>query len=106
VNFVKVDIEGAEMMFLKGAEKLFAQKRPPIWLMEMALQQTSNFGYLPNDLIQFMGQRADYDFFKVDEPNTKLVRIEGFEAGDIGANVIAFPRRAYQERFTSLQRYL
>lgn len=40
VNFVKVDIEGAEMMFLKGAEKLHRQTAPPILLMEMALQQT------------------------------------------------------------------
>ena len=106
VNFVKVDIEGSEMMFLNGSEKLFAQKIPPIWLMEMALQQTGNFGYKPNDLIEFMRQRADYDFYKVDEPNTKLVRIEGFDDGDIGANVIAFPREAYPDRFASLKKYI
>lgn len=106
VNFAKVDIEGAEMMFLKGAEKLFAQKIPPIWLMEMALQQTGNFGYKPNDLIEFMRQRAGYDFYKVDEPNTGLVKIEGFDDGDIGANVIAFPRGAHPDRFASLQKYI
>lgn len=106
VNFVKVDIEGAEMMFLKGAERLFAQNTPPIWLMEMALQQTSNFGYKPNDIIEFMRQRADYDFYKVDEPNTRLVKIHGFADGDIGANVIVFPRGSYQDRFASLQKYL
>lgn len=105
VNFVKVDIEGAEMMFLKGAERLFAQKTPPIWLMEMALQQTSNFGYLPNDLIDFMRERAEYDFYKVDEPNTKLVKIDGFKADDIGANVIAFPRGYYRDRLASLENY-
>ncbi len=106
VNFVKVDIEGAEMMFLKGAQKLFEQKVPPVWLMEMALQQTKNFGYLPNDLIEFIRERNEYDFYKVDEPNTRLVKIEGFEAGDIGANVICFPRGFYQERFAALQNYL
>jgi FkbM family methyltransferase len=106
VNFVKVDIEGAELMFLKGAERLFAQKTPPIWLMEMALQQTGNFGYVPNDLIGFMRSRAAYDFFKVDEPNAKLIKIEGFEDGDIGANVIAFPREAYKDRLASLRNYL
>ncbi|HUR99795.1 MAG TPA: FkbM family methyltransferase [Pyrinomonadaceae bacterium] len=106
VNFVKVDIEGAELMFLKGAEKLFAQKTPPIWLMEMALQQTGNFGYVPNDLINFMRARAEYDFFKVDEPNTRLIKIESFEEGDVGANVIAFPRGPYRDRLTSLTNYL
>jgi FkbM family methyltransferase len=78
VNFVKVDIEGAEMMFLKGAQKLFAQATPPIWLMEMALQQTKNFGYLPNDLINYMRARAAYDFYKVDETQTRLIKIEAF----------------------------
>jgi FkbM family methyltransferase len=106
VNFVKVDIEGAEMMFLKGAEKLFAQKIPPIWLMEMALQQTKNFGYTPNDLINFMRRRVDYEFYKVDEINHKLIKIEGFEKGDIGANVICFPRGFYQDRFAGLLNYL
>ncbi len=106
VNFVKVDIEGAEMMFLKGAGKLFKQKIPPIWLMEMALQQTENFGYLPNDLINFMRERADYDFYKVDEIKNKLIKIEGFEKDDIGANVICFPRGFYQDRFAALQNYL
>jgi FkbM family methyltransferase len=106
VNFVKVDIEGAEMMFLKGAEKLFKQEVPPIWLMEMALQQTKNFGYLPNDLIEFMRGKTDYDFYKVDEINTKLIKIEGFEPDDIGANVICFPRGFYKDRFARLQNYL
>jgi FkbM family methyltransferase len=106
VNFIKVDIEGAEMMFLKGAEKLFKQKVPPVWLMEMAFQQTKNFGYLPNDLIEFMRGKAVYDFYKVDEINNKLIKIEGFEANDIGANVICFPRGFYEDRFASLKNYL
>ena len=99
VNFVKVDIEGAELMFLRGAERLFKQKVPPIWLMEMALKQTKNFGYTPNDLIKFMSERADYDFYAVDEIKNKLNKINGFAPDDIGANVICLPRGFYQERF-------
>lgn len=38
VDFIKVDIEGAELMFLKGAEKLFEQKKLPVIFMEMALE--------------------------------------------------------------------
>lgn len=106
VNFVKVDIEGAEMMFLKGATKLFEQKIPPVWLMEMALQQTKNFGYEPNDLINFMREKADYDFYRVDEINTKLVKFENFAENDIGANVICFPKNFYEERLASLKNYL
>ena len=92
VNFVKVDIEGAEMMFLLGAERLFSQEKPPVFLMEMALAQTSHFGYTPNDLIKFIATRGDYEFFAVDEARSKLIRIEQFTDDDIGANVFCIPR--------------
>jgi FkbM family methyltransferase len=103
VNFVKVDIEGAEMMFLNGAGRLFEQAKPPIWLMEMALQQTSNFGYRPNDLIEHLRARAAYDFYVVDERRAKLKKIENFAADDIGANVIALPRGIYEDRLNQAE---
>jgi FkbM family methyltransferase len=106
VDFVKVDIEGAELMLLRGAGRLFTQRTPPIFLMEMALEQTRNFGYVPNDLIRFLGERADYDFFRIDGIKTRLARIEGFEKDDIGANVICFPRNASEDRTRSLEQYL
>ena len=91
VNFVKVDIEGAEMLFLRGAERLFKQEKPPIFLMEMALEQTRHFGYLPNDLINFIGSRGDYEFYAADEIRNKLRRIDGFADDDVGANVFCIP---------------
>ena len=106
VSFVKVDIEGAELMFLKGAGRLFRQQTPPIFLMEMALQQTSGFGYLPNDLIEFLRGRAEYEFFRIDELSTRLVPINGFDTDDIGANVICFPREGYPDRRADLERYI
>lgn len=102
VNFIKVDIEGAELMFLKGAEKLFQQEIPPIFLMEMALQQTANFDYKPNELLQFISERAEYDFYAADEINGKLKKIKEFAADDIGANVFCLPKRFYQDRINSL----
>lgn len=102
INFVKVDIEGAELLFLKGAENLFRQEIPPILLMEMALQQTANFGYKPNDLLQFISARAEYDFYAADEVNGKLRKIEAFAPGDIGANVFCFPKKFYQDRLSAL----
>lgn len=93
VDMVKVDIEGAELGFLKGADKLFEQKMPPVFLMEMALNQTKNFGYKPNDLIEHIRNKADYFFFKIDELNDQLIKIEGFADDDIGANVLCFPTK-------------
>jgi len=101
VNFVKVDIEGAEMIFLQGAERLFKQRVPPIWLMEMALKQTRNFGYLPTDLINFLQERAAYDFYAVEESKGTLRKIAHFAPDDIGANVICIPKEYYQDRISS-----
>ena len=92
VDFIKVDVEGAEQMFLRGATSLFQQKRPPLIFMEMALENTKEFGYKPNDIIIFIKENADYDFFALDEIKRKLIRIEGFADDDIGANVLCVPR--------------
>jgi FkbM family methyltransferase len=98
VSFVKVDIEGAEIMFVRGAGSLFEQDVPPILLMEMALEQTRNFGYEPDELIRFIAKRAQYDFYAVDEYNGGLKTIHGFALDDIGANVFCIPKGRYLER--------
>lgn len=92
VDFVKVDIEGAEMMFLSGAGKLFEQATPPVIFMEMALETTKEFGYFPNDLIVFLREKADYKFYALDETDEKLIEIDAFSAEDIGANVLCVPQ--------------
>ncbi len=91
VDFVKVDIEGAELMFLKGAKRLFEQTKPPVIFMEMALETSREFGYKPNDLLVFIKENADYDFFALDEKNQTLAKIEKFGRDDIGANVLCLP---------------
>ena len=102
VDFVKVDIEGAEMMFLYGSQRLFKQKEPPIFLMEMALEQTRHFGYLPNDLIDYIGSRGEYEFFSVDEIRGTLRQITEFAVNDIGANVFCIPRHRSRDSLSSL----
>ena len=94
VDFIKVDIEGAEMMFLKGARKVFEQKTPPVIYMEMTLETSRAFGYMPHDLIVFLKNKASYQFFKVDEAGEKLSEIDGFAPEDVGANVLCLPRNS------------
>lgn len=106
VDFVKVDIEGAELMLLDGARRLFAQAEPPVMLIEMALKQTKGFGYLPNELIRWIREHADYLFFRADEEKGRLIEIQGFDDDDIGANVFCFPRAKRRDRFERVSRYL
>ena len=102
VNFMKVDIEGAEMMFLRGATALFKQKIPPLIVMEMALETSQHFGYKPNDLVQFIKSQAEYEFYAIDEAKIKLEKIEGFSSEQIGANVLCVPKNQYRERLRNL----
>ena len=102
VDFVKVDIEGAEMMFLQGSQRLFKQKKPPIFLMEMALEQARHFGYLPTDLIDYIGSRGEYEFFSVDEIRGTLRQITEFSINDIGANVFCIPRHRSRDSLSAL----
>jgi hypothetical protein len=53
-------------------------------------------------LLQFISERAEYDFYAVDEINGKLKKIKEFTPDDIGANVFCFPKEFYQERLNSL----
>lgn len=45
VDFMKIDIEGAELMALRGAEKILSQAKAPTILIELADVNTQSFGY-------------------------------------------------------------
>jgi hypothetical protein len=65
VDFVKVDVEGAEMAVLRGAEQLLRRPSPPIWLIEMNISTSQNFGYSPCDLLRYLESFGDYRFARV-----------------------------------------
>lgn len=104
IHLVKMDVEGAELMALQGASKIFQQDRLPIFEIEMALATTQGFGYLPNDLIEYIRANADYDFYAIDETHFSLRQIAGFEPDDIGANVLCLPRNFDKRKIPDLCR--
>lgn len=102
INFIKVDIEGAELLFLQGAKNVFKQTVPPLIIMEMALQTSKHFGYKPNDLLKFINEQTPYEFYTINEYNVNLKKIEKFEDEDIGANVLCVPKNHYRDRLQKL----
>jgi len=66
LDFIKCDVEGAEMLVLRGARATLARFAPVLFL-EVYEEWTRAFGYRPADLISFLVE-AGYDmFFLVDE---------------------------------------
>jgi len=56
---VKVDVEGAELLVLQGAEKWCLDERPPIWMLEINRIADTRFNYQPEDLVDHF---ATYDY--------------------------------------------
>lgn len=104
VTFVKLDIEGAELACLRGADRLFAQPTPPLWIVEMALATSRGFGYAPDDLVRYLETHGDYEFFAIGEHDGTLTPIDGFQPGDPGAYVLCAPRSRHRDRLAGLVR--
>jgi len=65
VDLVKVDVEGAELMVLQGAEGLIRRVDSPLWLLEMNVRTSRLFGYVPSDLLEFLASRQRFQFFRI-----------------------------------------
>jgi hypothetical protein len=53
IDFIKCDVEGAELLVFRGAEKTLTRFHPPI-LLEIEARHTERFGYRPDDLDEFL----------------------------------------------------
>jgi len=53
VDFIKCDIEGAELFALQGGKGVLERHRPKLFV-EMLRKWSAKFGYHPNDIIRFM----------------------------------------------------
>lgn len=55
VSFVKIDVEGAELLVLRGA-RAFLQKNRPVVFMEIVTDCCARYGYAPADLFRLFGE--------------------------------------------------
>lgn len=55
VDFIKCDVEGAELFVFQGGEQTLRRDRPMVFA-EMLRKWAAKFGYHPNDIIAFMRQ--------------------------------------------------
>lgn len=88
VNFMKMDIEGAELFALKGAGAILKGDDAPTILMEIADLNTQGFGYSAIEIYDYL-QECGYNIYLVNEKG-KLNKIEkDFIIFLDGENIIA-----------------
>lgn len=73
INFIKMDIEGAELSALKGAIQVLNQYRP-VLLLEIEEQHTRNYDYTPQDIFRMLNSSGYRYAHYVNEGD--LIRLE------------------------------
>lgn len=77
VTFIKSDIEGAELLAFRGAERLIARTRPTV-LCEINPWFLEGFGLTLDDLLGFFFSR-DYGLYRYDHHARRLLSVSGAE---------------------------
>jgi FkbM family methyltransferase len=94
----KMDIEGAELLALKGAINLLQQNRPPVWILEIN-DGVNHFGHNKQDVVIFL-QDYGYELYRYDADTNKLFPLM-LEAHQ-GNNVLAIAQTALETVKTRL----
>jgi len=58
IDLIKIDIEGGELLVLKGAERLLTKVDAPVILLEIAQVLCEGFGYQAKDVWDFLMARG------------------------------------------------
>ena len=69
VDFIKMDIEGAELFALQGMKKLLDSERPII-LLEMTISMMTQAGYTPKELLAFLAT-YEYECYEITKQGLK-----------------------------------
>lgn len=94
VDFVKLDVEGAELSVLYGAMKLLQRESRPAMLVEVQDVRTRQWGYAAREILQFL-IRMDYQWFAIAAKGALLPIPCDEENYD--ANLVALPRERTEE---------
>lgn len=78
IDFIKLDVEGAELQVLKAAKAIFNQGKKPIILVECVEKFSECFGDTLKDLHEYLGEYK-YNFYSFDYDKDMYIKIENFD---------------------------
>ena len=88
VDFVKIDVEGAELEVFKGATHLLKQRPRPIILAEIEDIRTEAWNHSAKEAVDYLRQH-DFDWFRFEGDSLEPVEADRREFNE---NLVAFPR--------------
>jgi FkbM family methyltransferase len=94
VDFVKLDVEGAELSVLYGAMRLLQREPRPALLAEVQDIRTAAWGYPAREIIQFL-MRMDYRWFAIAAKGALLP--VNCDQDTYNANLVALPVERVEE---------
>jgi hypothetical protein len=104
-HFVKIDVEGAELLVLRGASRFFAGGHRPLMLIELFAPWERAFGYEPWDVLSLLSALRYRFLFACPEGlvEHEPVRTDPFPREfERGYNVVAFVGDTHRDRLRSL----
>jgi FkbM family methyltransferase len=94
VDFIKLDVEGAELGALQGAAAIFSGRSRPAILAEVQDTRTEPWGYAAREIIRFLA-RKEYRWFGLDAEGNLFPISTEEERYD--ANLVALPAERVRE---------
>ena len=92
VDLLKIDVEGAELLVLKGARSLLCRQNPPVVVCEFTNKTTRNFGYQAISLRNFL-ESLGYHLSRWNSESGCLVPEPRSSNYKIYANLVCIKRR-------------
>jgi FkbM family methyltransferase len=96
IDFIKCDIEGAELLAFKGGSKTLA-KFSPILFFEVLKAYERDFNYKPEDIYSFL-HSLDYDIYYL--KNKVLERVNETDGANMWGDYLAIPKVASKMKKT------
>jgi FkbM family methyltransferase len=92
-NFIKCDVEGAELKVFRGGRQTLDRAGAPVILFEAGPDSAAGFGLTMTDAANFLGSlpRPGYQFFALHDGGT-LQRVRPADLKPHNQNVLAVPR--------------